>query len=265
MNSNEHATTGRSFDTLEQDKTSADALSISSVATTSCTGIKVNSFAARNHTITSTKNNNSRSNSKHKSICSLLRYFVDLEITVELKTGRMYKGILHSAEADMSVMLENVICVKGEVGRTNKSQQHCQTSQQQFRFDDDNDTEDYYYNTNCYSKCADTKNYDDTTLAQCAIPESSQSILISKQQATDDDDAVETTGSCTDDSNIKPPSSIIESTITSSSILMSLMQIRGSMIRYIHFPSTIDLSLIVKNGIDRERSASQKYKRGLRK
>jgi len=44
------------------------------------------------------------------------------------------------------------------------------------------------------------------------------------------------------------------------------VQIRGSQVRYIHFlDPSLDLALTVKRGMDRERAASQKYKRGIRK
>lgn len=46
---------------------------------------------------------------------------------------------------------------------------------------------------------------------------------------------------------------------------LSMVQIRGSKIRYIHFLDHADLAVVVKQGMDRERSASQKYKRGIRK
>jgi small nuclear ribonucleoprotein (snRNP)-like protein len=45
---------------------------------------------------------------------------------------------------------------------------------------------------------------------------------------------------------------------------MALWQVRGSSVRYIHLPNT-DLAATVRRGMDRERSARQKYKRGVRK
>jgi len=55
------------------------------------------------------------------------------------------------------------------------------------------------------------------------------------------------------------------STTTASSMRLSIVQIRGSKVRYIHFLDSADLAVVVKQGMDRERSASQKYKRGVRK
>jgi small nuclear ribonucleoprotein (snRNP)-like protein len=43
------------------------------------------------------------------------------------------------------------------------------------------------------------------------------------------------------------------------------VHIRGSTIRYIHFPNQTDLSGVIRSGIDREKAAANKYKRGLRK
>lgn len=46
---------------------------------------------------------------------------------------------------------------------------------------------------------------------------------------------------------------------------LSLLSIRGSTIRYIHFPDNADLVVLIKQGIDREQSAAQKYKRVRRR
>jgi small nuclear ribonucleoprotein (snRNP)-like protein len=54
-------------------------------------------------------------------------------------------------------------------------------------------------------------------------------------------------------------------TDTASTSLFAVLHIRGSTIRYIHFPERVDLSVVIKQGMDRERSASQRYKRGIRK
>ena len=43
------------------------------------------------------------------------------------------------------------------------------------------------------------------------------------------------------------------------------LQIRGSKIRYIHFPDNADLGGLVKSGVERERAAKNKYRRGKRK
>mmetsp|Transcript_10315 Transcript_10315/g.19290 ORF Transcript_10315/g.19290 Transcript_10315/m.19290 type:complete len:165 (-) Transcript_10315:555-1049(-) len=43
------------------------------------------------------------------------------------------------------------------------------------------------------------------------------------------------------------------------------VHIRGSNIRYIHFPDTADLPKLVRLGLDRIKSATDKYARGIRK
>jgi small nuclear ribonucleoprotein (snRNP)-like protein len=47
--------------------------------------------------------------------------------------------------------------------------------------------------------------------------------------------------------------------------IFAIVHIRGSTIRYIHFPERVDLAVIIKQGMDRERSVAQKYKRGVRR
>lgn len=80
-------------------------------------------------------------------------------------------------------------------------------------------------------------------------------------------------------SSITYDDSVIHSTVTSqpqqsrSSTNTKWLHIRGSKIRYIHFLSngssssdkTQSLSGIIQQGLDRERNAMQKYKRGIRK
>ena len=48
-------------------------------------------------------------------------------------------------------------------------------------------------------------------------------------------------------------------------IVTSSMHIRGPTIRYIHFPDHVDLSLLVRTGMEREKAATNKYRRGQRK
>lgn len=95
----------------------------------------------------------------YKSLATLLRHFVGLEIKVELKTGRIYEGTLSEADQSMNVTLEG----------SSSSSQSYQT-----------------------------------------------------------------------------------------------VSIRGSTIRYIHFPDQIDLSATIKQSMDREKSASERYKRHSR-
>ena len=109
----------------------------------------------------------------HKSLANLLHYFVEMNLTVELKTGRMVRGTLSAADRDMNLTMEDVVI----------------------------------------------------------------SETISRRR----------TASIGRDTPL------------------SLVHIRGSTVRYIHFPGNANLANIIKQGMQRERSASQKYKRGVRK
>jgi small nuclear ribonucleoprotein (snRNP)-like protein len=100
---------------------------------------------------------------RHKSLASLLRFFEGMELVVELKTGRIYRGVLSSADAFMNVTLDDAVV--------------------------SND----------------------------------------------------------------------------STLLLAHVHIRGGSIRYILFPGDVDLQAFVRSGIERERSAANKYQRGIRK
>ena len=56
---------------------------------------------------------------------------------------------------------------------------------------------------------------------------------------------------------------------TAEGVLLSeefdLVHIRGPSIRYIVFGANVDITGVVKAGRDRERAASDKYRRGVRK
>jgi small nuclear ribonucleoprotein (snRNP)-like protein len=54
-------------------------------------------------------------------------------------------------------------------------------------------------------------------------------------------------------------------TTTVTPTFFAIVHIRGSTIRYIHFPDKVDLAVVIKQGMDRERSVAQKYKRGVRR
>jgi small nuclear ribonucleoprotein (snRNP)-like protein len=45
----------------------------------------------------------------HKTLCSLLHYFEGVELSVELKTGRIYRGTLANADDYMNLALDNAI------------------------------------------------------------------------------------------------------------------------------------------------------------
>jgi len=111
---------------------------------------------------------------KHKSLCNLLHYFVGVDLSVELKTGRIYKGSLSSADAFMNLEL------------------------------------------------------DDATI------ETSWRASKNNQQSS------------------------------STTLLLKSVHIRGSNIRYLHFPDDLDFIAVIRAGMDREQSASAKYQRGKR-
>jgi small nuclear ribonucleoprotein (snRNP)-like protein len=108
---------------------------------------------------------------KQTNLSSILKYFIGLEIAVELKNGRIYRGILHESDDNhMNLVLRDV----------NMHESH------KIGYNDGSDI-DY-----------------------------------------------------------------------------SLLQIRGSMIRYIQFPDDADLPQLVKMGMNRVKAASDKYNRGKR-
>lgn len=46
---------------------------------------------------------------RHKSLASLLRFFEGMELAVELKTGRIYRGVLSWSDDFMNVMLDDAV------------------------------------------------------------------------------------------------------------------------------------------------------------
>lgn len=147
----------------------------------------------------------SKNKGKASSLCSLLRYFVDLQLIVELKTGRMYKGILQQADSDMSMTLENATLLSPS----------------------------NYYNT--------------------------------KKRTTRQQRPEKAAERCDDPTTNIGDDNVAQEENVNHTMLWMTMQIRGSSIRYIHFPDTVDLTAIIKHGMDREKSALNRYKRGVRK
>ena len=110
-----------------------------------------------------------------RTLTPLLRYFVDLELRVELKSGKSYYGFLQEADDDMNLGLTS-------------------TSSSSRKDDDIATVNNSNENVFQYSK----------------------------------------------------------------------IHIRGSAIRYIHFPDHADLPALIKLGVDRQRAARDKYARGKR-
>jgi small nuclear ribonucleoprotein (snRNP)-like protein len=71
-----------------------------------------------------------------------------------------------------------------------------------------------------------------------------------------------TTTTTTTANTTSTSTSTADTTVTPT---FAIVHIRGSTIRYIHFPDKVDLAVVIKQGMDRERSVAQKYKRGVRR
>ncbi|KAL7565013.1 hypothetical protein ACA910_020725 [Epithemia clementina (nom. ined.)] len=137
---------------------------------------------------------NRRQSSRYQqTLGSLLRHFVDMHLTIELKNGKQYRGILSSAEDTMSLILAEAV----ELSRNIRSH-HSRPK---------------------------------------------------KPNATSDNN---------DHNHVNTSSS------GNNNYLPTLL-IRGSTIRYIHFPDHCNLASVVKAGKERERAAANKYQRGIRK
>jgi small nuclear ribonucleoprotein (snRNP)-like protein len=124
-----------------------------------------------------------RRDHQFNTLTPLIRYFVGLELWVELKNGKSYNGYLQEGDDDMNLVL-----------------------------------------------------------------------------------TTSTNASNNPESNMNNTSSIHASSINdeSDTFKYSKLHIRGSSIRYIHFPDNVDLAVLIKIGIDRQRAATDKYTRGKR-
>ena len=139
--------------------------------------------------------------SKPSTLGSLLHYFDDLHITVELKNGRQYRGILqtHSQSTDdMSVWLHEAIRIDRMDGHSEQPKSSKRSLHQ--------------------SPNSATTSQEDTTLPT-----------------------------------------------TTTTRTIPRLHIRGSTIRYIHFPPKANLARMVQHGKDRERHGANMYQRGVRK
>jgi small nuclear ribonucleoprotein (snRNP)-like protein len=115
-------------------------------------------------------------NKSFRTLGSLLRYFIGCELGVELKTGRIYRGILDASDDSMSLTLS-----------------------------------DAWLSVN---------------------PHQSSSVDDHEQHSTSQRHA--------------------------------LLSIRGSQIRYIHFPDDANVTAIIKQGVERESAARKQYQRQIR-
>lgn len=63
----------------------------------------------------------------------------------------------------------------------------------------------------------------------------------------------------------QPNSSSSSSNTTTVTLIVVERNIRGSNVRYIHFPDNANLSTLIQSGRERERNASRKYQKTKRK
>jgi small nuclear ribonucleoprotein (snRNP)-like protein len=128
----------------------------------------------------------------HQTLGSLLKYFEEMPLRVELKNGKIYGGVLETADANMALTLREAM---EQRGRQPASPHHRHRQ-----------------------------------------PHSPP-----------------------------PPSTSTTTTDRPPPQTFPLLQIRGSAIRYVHFPDEVDLAAVIQAGIDRARQAANRYQRGVRK
>lgn len=124
----------------------------------------------------------------HRTLGSLLKYFEDMPLRIELKNGRIFRGTLDNAETNMSLTLRDAVQMTPPQRGTIQKKSSASASSQE-------DEKEKAYNAP----------------------------------------------------------------------ILPLLQIRGSTVRYIHFPDQVDLAGVIQAGIHREKQARDKYKRGVRK
>lgn len=161
--------------------------------------------------------------SAQRTLGSLLKYFEEMPLRVELKNGRIYSGTLSSAETTMALTLRDAVQDTPSRRPRMRQQQQQQPSRRY-----DYSSEGRRGATNYPSSSTSTSGIASTNTAD-----------------THDEAAAE------------------EQHATAT--VLPLLQIRGSTIRYIHFPDQVDLAAVIQAGIHREKEAANKYKRGVRK
>lgn len=148
-----------------------------------------------------------RGGSGPATLSPLLRHLRGLVVTVELKSGRTYRGILHETDNFMNCVIKRE---QQQHHRTaGGGQQGRGSSQSQSPFVGVDD-----------SRTAGSK-----------------------------DDTRSSNGAGTNDDSDELP--------------FDKVHIRGPLIRYIHLPPRADLARLIKDGVDRERRARDKYKRNV--
>ena len=135
-----------------------------------------------------------------KSLGTLLKFFIGLNLMIELKNGKIYNGILNDADDNMNLVL---------------------------RYGMQNMSSDAIWRHESSGK---------STSATGKGTSASASASASARSSLNDDAMLD----------------------------YELVHIRGSSIRYIHFPDNTDLPKLVKLGLDRVKAAKDRYNRGKR-
>ena len=125
---------------------------------------------------------------KPRTLPSLLKYFEGHSLTIELKTGRTYSGVLKSGDQFMNLVLNSF----HRVCNNNTTSSH------------------------------------------------PPSAVVSSGDSSEGGEKNRSTIEIED---------------------YDLVHIKGSNIRYIHFPPNLDLQLVCKQGLERERKGQERYKR----
>ena len=150
------------------------------------------------------------------TLSPLLRHFVGLELSVELKNGRLYFGTLHDADDYMNLILSRACSTTHARNRSN---------------------------------------------ALTALPSLSVTSVSNQRGFIPPIGTNTSTDPSKIGSGTSPISSLKEEL---DAIDYKLLHIRGPSIRYIHFPDRANLPALIKMGLDRERNARDKYRRGQR-
>ncbi len=169
-----------------------------------------------------------------KSLGSLLKYMEGIEIIVELKTGQRHRGILLTADEYMNLTLENV---------EESSRSQVVSSKQDYSSIDASISRLTTTSTDITRATTTTNTTVSTAVARAAKD-------LSWSTSTD-------TVTSTDRTMTREQ--------VAGMTIYSCLDIRGPTIRYIQFPDNADVTTLVKTGVDRERMAARKYKRGIRK
>ena len=224
---------------------------------------KTNSGTGAVTTNPNNNNNNKRpttSSTTTKSLVSLLVYLEGMEIIVELKTGKMYRGIVSSVDGNtMDLILENSFDI-----HSRHSHRHHHGPSPFGNNDDTNLSRTHEFTTSpTFTKEGNDINSDIRT-----------DIVVDDSATTTTAVALATTAAnATISPNITNASTTVQEvpttttpTTTTTTTASTVVCIRGPKIRYIHFPEdVVDLAGVIRTGMDREHAAKKMYERGKRK